>query len=79
MNRDSLMSRINKGLDDVRPYLESDGGDLSFVKVTSDFVVFIRFEGACRTCDVNQMTLKLGIDSSITKYAPEIKSVQTID
>ncbi len=79
MNRDSLMSRINKGLDDVRPYLESDGGDLSFVKVTSDLVVFIRFEGACRTCDVNQMTLKLGIESSIKKYAPEIKSVQTID
>ena len=79
MNRDSLMSRINKGLDDVRPYLESDGGDLSFVKVTSDFVVFIKFEGACRTCDVNQMTLKLGIESSIKKYAPEIKSVQTID
>ena len=79
MNRDSLMTRINKGLDDVRPYLESDGGNLSFVKVTSDFVVFIRFEGACRTCDVNQMTLKLGIESSVKKYAPEIKSVQTVD
>ena len=43
MNRDSLMNRINKGLDEVRPYLESDGGNLSLVKVTSDFMVFIRF------------------------------------
>ena len=79
MDRDSLMNRINKGLDEVRPYLESDGGNLSLVKVTSDFVVFIRFEGACKTCDVNQMTLKLGIESSVKKYAPEIQSVQTID
>ena len=79
MDRDSLMNRINKGLDEVRPYLESDGGNLSLVKVTSDFVVFIRFEGACKTCDVNQMTLKLGIESSVKKHAPEIKSVQTID
>ena len=79
MDRDSLMNRINKGLDEVRPYLESDGGNLSLVKLTSDFVVFIRFEGACKTCDVNQMTLKLGIESSVKKYAPEIQSVQTID
>ena len=79
MDRDSLMNRINKGLDEVRPYLESDGGNLSLVKLTSDFVVFIRFEGACKTCDVNQMTLKLGIESSVKKYAPEINSVQTID
>ena len=79
MDRDSLMNRINKGLDEVRPYLESDGGNLSLVKVTSDLVVFIRFEGACKTCDVNQMTLKLGIESSVKKHAPEISSVQTID
>ncbi len=79
MDRDSLMNRINKGLDEVRPYLESDGGNLSLVKVTSDLVVFIRFEGACKTCDVNQMTLKLGIESSVKKHAPEINSVQTID
>jgi len=79
MDRDNLMNRINEGLDEVRPYLESDGGNLSLVKVTSDFVVFIRFEGACKTCDVNQTTLKLGIESSVKKYAPEIQSVQTID
>ena len=79
MNEDNLMDRVNKGLDDVRPYLASDGGDLSLVKITSDFVVFIRFEGACKTCDVNQMTLKLGIQESVKKYAPEIQSVQTVD
>lgn len=79
IGKENLINRINKGLEEVRPYLESDGGNLSLVKVTSDFIVFIRFEGACRTCDVNQMTLKLGIEQSVKKYAPEIESVQTID
>ena len=79
MNQNSLINRVNKGLEDVRPYLASDGGDISLVKITSDFIVFVRFEGACKTCDVNQMTLKLGIEESVKKYAPEIISVETVD
>ena len=78
MNQE-LISRINQGLDEVRPYLANDGGDISFVKITSDLVVFVRFEGSCKTCDVNQMTLKLGIEESVKKFAPEIKSVETIN
>ena len=79
MSQENLLSRVNKGLDDIRPYLATDGGNLSLVKITSDLTVFIRFEGACKTCDVNQMTLKLGIEESVKKHAPEIKSVETID
>ena len=79
MSQENLLSRVNKGLDDIRPYLATDGGNLSLIKITSDLTVFIRFEGACKTCDVNQMTLKLGIEESVKKHAPEIKSVETID
>ena len=79
MDKDNLINRVNKGLEDVRPYLQSDGGNLSLIKITSDFIVYIRFEGACKTCDVNQMTLKLGIEQAVKKHAPEINSVQTID
>ena len=79
MNTDGLLSRVNQGLDDVRPYLASDGGDISLVKISADFKVFIRFEGACKTCDVNQMTLKLGVEEAVKKYAPEVHSVETID
>mgnify|MGYP001423646063 CR=1 FL=1 len=79
MSQKNLLSRVNQGLDDIRPYLETDGGNLSLVKISSDLTVFIRFEGACKTCDVNQMTLKLGIEESVKKYAPEINSVETID
>ena len=79
MNSDNLMHRVSKGLDEIRPYLQSDGGNISLVKITSDLKVFIKFEGACKTCDVNQMTLKLGIEESVKKYAPEIESVETVN
>ena len=79
MDQDNLINRVNKGLEDVRPYLASDGGDVSLVKITSDFIVFIRFEGSCKSCNVNQMTLKLGVEEAVKKYAPEINTVQTID
>ena len=46
--------------------------------MTSDFDLVLRFEGACRTCEVNQMTLKNGIEESIKKHAPEIKSIKSI-
>ena len=75
----NLLDRVKQGLDDVRPYLATDGGNLTLIKITSDLVVYIRFEGACKTCDVNQMTLKLGIEQSVQRYAPEIKSVETMD
>tara|TARA_B100000900_G_scaffold142804_1_gene121096 strand:- start:133 stop:369 length:237 start_codon:yes stop_codon:yes gene_type:complete len=74
----NLFQRINKGLDEIRPFLKQDGGDVAFVKVTSDFDLVLRLEGACRTCEVNQMTLKNGIEQSIKKYAPEIKSIKSI-
>jgi|TARA_B100000427_G_C15217735_1_gene467549 Fe-S cluster biogenesis protein NfuA len=79
MNQDNLLTRVNQGLDEIRPYLATDGGDLTLIKITSDFKVVIRFEGSCKTCDVNQMTLKLGIEESVKKYAPEIISVETVD
>ena len=79
VENNNLLNRVNKGLDEIRPYLASDGGDISLVKITSDLMVFIRFEGACKTCDVNQMTLKLGVEEAIKKYAPEVHAVNTID
>ncbi len=74
----NLFERINKGLEEIRPFLNKDGGDVSFVKITSNFDLVLRLEGACRTCEVNQMTLKNGIEEAIKKYAPEIKSIKSI-
>ena len=78
MNESNLLERINKGLNEIRPFLQRDGGDVTFIKVTSNSEVIVRLEGACESCDVNQMTLKNGIEQSVKKYAPEIKIVKTL-
>ena len=78
MSELNLFERINNGLEEIRPFLKEDGGDVTFIKVTSDFQLVLRLEGACRTCEVNQMTLKNGIEDSIKKHAPEIKSIKSI-
>ena len=53
-----LTSKIELALAEIRPYLESDGGDISLVDITSDMVVKVKLHGACQSCNVNQMTLK---------------------
>ena len=78
MNESNLIERVNKGLEEIRPFLQRDGGDVTFIKVTSNLEVIIKLEGACESCDVNQMTLKNGIEQSVKKYAPEIKIVKTL-
>lgn len=74
-----LNSKIELALAEIRPYLESDGGDISLVDITSDMVVRVKLHGACQSCNVNQMTLKSGVEQTIKKYAPEIKEVENID
>ena len=78
MNESNLLERINKGLEEIRPFLQKDGGDVSFIKVTSDFEVIVKLEGACESCDVNQMTLQNGIEQTVKKQAPEIKIVKAL-
>jgi len=64
-------------LDEIRPFLENDGGDISLIEI-NDETVKVRLEGACTTCSVNQMTLKSGVEMTIKKHAPEIKNVLNI-
>lgn len=74
MTKTELLSNIEKALDEIRPYLLTDGGNISLVAV-DDGVVKVQFEGACVDCTVNQMTLKNGVEATIKKYAPQIKEV----
>ena len=74
MTDTELFKNIEKALEEIRPYLLTDGGDISFISVDND-IVKIRFEGACIGCSVNQMTLKNGVEATIKKYAPQIIEV----
>lgn len=74
MGQVELLDNIEKALGEIRPYLKTDGGDISLVSLEED-IVNVKFHGACIGCKVNQMTLKNGVEATIKKYAPQIKKV----
>ena len=74
MSNTELLTNVEKALEEIRPYLLTDGGDISLVGIENDEVM-VQFLGACIGCSVNQMTLKNGVEATIKKYAPQIKKV----
>ena len=74
MTKQELKTNIEKALTEIRPFLQADGGDISFISVEKD-IVKVKLEGACIGCSVNQMTLKNGVEATIRRYAPQIKEV----
>lgn len=76
MEKELLEKRIKNILEQIRPYLQADGGDVKFVELTDDLVVMVELTGACGSCPYSTMTLKNGIESVMKKSIPEIKSVE---
>jgi Fe-S cluster biogenesis protein NfuA len=74
-----LKDRVLKALERVRPYLQSDGGDIQLVEVTDDNIVKVKLQGACHGCPYSMQTLKAGVEQALIKEVPEIKSVVSVD
>lgn len=72
------LTEIEKALDEIRPFLQSDGGNIEFVSLEKD-IVKVRLLGNCIGCSVNQMTLKNGVEMTIKKYVPTIKEVVSVE
>ncbi len=70
----NLKTRIQNALDEIRPFLQSDGGDISLVSIEGS-TVNVQLHGTCIGCSVNLMTLKNGVAMTIRKHAPEIQEV----
>lgn len=79
MTSEEVRLNVEKALDEIRPFLESDGGNISLVSIEDNRLVKVQLEGACVDCTVNQMTLKSGVEMTIKKYVPQIESVINID
>ncbi len=79
MTSEELKMNVEKALEEIRPFLQSDGGDISLVSIDNNNSVKVRLEGACVGCTVNQMTLKSGVEMTIRKYAPQIEEVINLD
>ena len=78
-DQDELMVKVIGALDEIRPFLNADGGDLSVVEITDDHVLRIEFIGACSSCSMNNMTFKNGVEDAIMRLVPEIKSVEPVN
>ena len=78
MTTEEIILNIEKALEEIRPFLQSDGGDISFVSIEDDKHVKVRLEGACVACNVNQMTLRAGVETTIKKHVPQIETVVNI-
>ena len=75
---EELITKVKNVLEQIRPYLQADGGDVEYVNMTDDNVVNVRLMGMCGGCPHSQMTLKSGIEAAIKRVLPEIKSVESV-
>ena len=73
----TLYEKVEAALQKVRPSLQADGGDVQLLDVNEDGVVKVKLTGACGTCPMAQMTLKLGIEKILKQNIPEITSVES--
>lgn len=78
MTTEELTENVQKALEEIRPFLNSDGGDITLISIEDGKHVKVRLEGACISCSVNQMTLKAGVETTIKKFAPQIETVVNI-
>ena len=76
---EELKNNVQKALDEIRPFLQNDGGDITLLSIENEKTVRVQLQGACVDCTVNQMTLKSGVELTIKKYAPQIESVINIE
>jgi len=74
-----LETKVRNVIEQIRPYLQADGGDINFVELTTDNVVNVELQGACGSCPFSRMTLKNGVEDAMRKAIPEIKSVEAIN
>jgi Fe-S cluster biogenesis protein NfuA len=79
LNKEELAIKINESLEELRPHLKADGGDMELVEITDEGIVKVRLLGACSDCSMSLMTIKAGLEEAIKKVAPEIIAVEAVN
>lgn len=75
---EELRVKVETALEEIRPFLQGDGGDISILSI-EDNIVYVQLHGNCVGCTVNQMTLKSGVELTVKKHAPEILKVVNVE
>lgn len=73
-----MKEEVRAALEDVRPHLQADGGDVELVDVEDDGTVKVRLTGSCAGCPMSQMTLKWGVENYLKKKIPSVKTVEAV-
>ena len=79
MKTETLNEKVEFALEQLRPYLKSDGGDMELVEITDEKIVKVKLLGACKTCTMSNMTLKAGLEEALKNSAPEIRGVIAVE
>ncbi|MEQ6121248.1 NifU family protein [Reichenbachiella sp. MALMAid0571] len=77
--KQDLLSRVEQALENIRPYLLTDGGDVKLIEIDDDHIVQVELLGACGSCPMSPMTMKAGIEEAVKRVAPEIKGINAIN
>ena len=78
MTEIEINENIEKALSEIRPFLNSDGGDITLIDIIEDKHVKVRLEGACTNCSLSISTMKAGVETTIKKFVPQIETVENI-
>lgn len=73
-----MKEKVAAVIDEIRPNLQADGGDIELVEVSADGVVKVRLQGACRGCPGAAMTLRNGVERLLKQRVPEVKQVENV-
>lgn len=79
IDKKAIEEKVMSSMEQLRPFLHADGGDMELVEVTDDAVVVVRLLGACSDCSMSMMTLKAGLEEAVKKVAPEVREVRALD
>ncbi|HWZ22934.1 MAG TPA: NifU family protein [Cytophagaceae bacterium] len=75
ISKNDLLTKVEAALNNIRPYLEADGGNVKLLDISDDMIVKLEMLGNCGSCPMSAMTLKAGVEEAIKKDVPEIKGV----
>lgn len=77
--KSTLLERVDAALDDIRPHLAVDGGNVEVVDLTDDMTIQIKWLGNCQSCSMSAMTMKAGIEQAIKSKVPEVTGVTAVN
>lgn len=75
----SIFNTVEETLEQLRPFLEADGGNIRLLEITEDYIAKVQLLGACSSCSMSMMTLKAGVEEAVKRAVPQIKSVEAVN